>query len=164
MSYLDKSGLSRLWSKIKSYVTNHHMDMSPPQTHPMNPHNAGVNLQFGDTFLGSDYAVIGGVDSYGHITSKIQAPTFTLPTVECGVLDNAAGATSITFKKIKNTPKLIKLYLTSTSSDFGHSRELCAVWCDGENVVSHGGAIQSATNTGFTFSGYPGEHYWEAWG
>lgn len=162
MGYLDKSGLSRLWSKIESYVTNHHMDMTPPQTHPMNPHNAGVNLQFGDTFLGSDYAVIGGVDSHGHITSKIQAPTFTLPTVEGGVV-NVTGTATVNFTNLKNTPKIIKVYTLDTNNS-NHPHGLCTVWIDGENVVSNNGAVSDATSKGFKFAGVPGEHYWEAWG
>lgn len=158
MGYLDKSGLSRLWSKIKSYVTNHHMDVSTSQS----PSGLTI-LQFGDTWSNPNLYATGATDTYGHTTMKVRFPGFALPTVECGKI-TSNGTVTINFTKLKNTPKLIKVQFVALSSDFGHSRELCAVWCDGESVITTEGSILNVTQTGFTFSGYPGEHYWEAWG
>lgn len=154
MGYLDKSGLSRLWSKIKSYVTNHHMTVNGIHD------DGGVTLlTFGDTFNETYPHVI---DTYGHIISKYHN-NITLPTVECGTFEAPTGSASVTFTKLKNKPKIIKLYMVDTSNQ-SHPHGICSVWFDGKSVLSHGGAVQSATSTGFTFTGYPGEHYWEAWG
>ena len=161
MGYLDKSGLSRLWSKIKSYVTNHHMDVSTSQS----PSGLTI-LQFGDTWSNPNLYATGATDTYGHTTMKVRFPGFALPTVECGTFEmtSSSGNGVITFANMKNTPKLIKIYFIDQNSEYGHSKELCSVWYDGEIVVSTHGAIQGASKTGFSFAGNPGKHYWEAWG
>lgn len=161
MGYLDKNGLSRLWSKIKSYVTNHHMDVSTSRSP-----SGLTNLQFGGIWSNPNLYATGATDNYGHTTTKVVFPGFTLPTVECGTFEMGSSASaSATFANMKNTPKLIKIYFIDQSSEYGHSsKELCSVWYDGETVVSTHGAISSVSQTGFSFAGNPGEHYWEAWG
>lgn len=160
MGYLDKSGLSRLWSKIKSYVTNHHMDVTTNQST-----SGTINLQFGDTWSNPSLYAIGTIDKYGHTTAKVSFPGFTLPTVDCGVFSHETnyGPTTVKFTKLNRIPKLIRVYNTA-SGDTMHPHGLCAVWIDGKSVVSTGGQISSVTTTGFTFGGLAGEHYWEAWG
>ena len=156
MGYLDKSGLSRLWSKIKSYVTNHHMTVN-------GIHDDGgvTSLTFGDTF---NETYPHEIDKYGHIISKYHN-NITLPTVECGTLELGSSIVGVKFANMKNTPKLIKIYFIDQSSEYGHSsKDLCSVWYDGESVVSTHGIISSVSQTGFSFIGNPGKHYWEAWG
>lgn len=167
MGYLDKSGLSRLWSKIKSYVTNHHMPVEVTASQPLSPRN--INLTLGQTLdytsIDENTYYVNDWDGYGHPTHYALLPNFTLPTVECGTFETTSSSGNVTFANMKNTPKLIKIHFIDQSSEYGHSsKELCSVWYDGETVVSTHGAISSVSQTGFSFIGNPGKHYWEAWG
>lgn len=160
MGYLDSSGLSRLWNKIKSYVTNHHIDVKTSQWN-----NTGTTtLTLGDKFSG--VSGIGALDEYGHVTTQVKAPEFILPNVECGTFNvsgsSSTGSARATFLKLKHIPKIIKVQ--SLMDDTYHNAELCCVWYDGNLISSVAGSISNVTSTGFSFVGLPGKHYWEAWG
>ena len=156
MAYLDGSGLARLWSKIKEYVTNNHKGRSPGKV------SGGVSaLTFGDSYAPAGLSQILSCDEYGHVSSMVTGLGFILPNVECGTFTKGTANVIIEFTNIQNPPKIIKIYCTESAQA---STGLSTVYSSDVNVYSASGSVISADKTGFQFGGAPGTFLWEAWG
>lgn len=115
-----------------------------------------ATLKSGDTI---DVPVGFFADEHGHL-SHYGKVTYTIASpMQCGTFTKKLGTTDVTFDTAFTNAPNIKIWYVSGNGTIGISN----IYANGENLLTINGTVNSASKTGFVFSGVEGTFYWEAY-